>query len=195
MATATTPDGIDQFELARDINDAYRRARLNMIYYGRQLYWSQRWAIGVDCLIAVGTSATVASLGAMNTPTGRSVLMVLAVVAALLAVLKPVLALPDRIGRQAKLWSAYSGAFHALDRVTSDVRLHDEIRPEFRAAAVAAVEGCTSLSAFEDVNPSRKVIRWARAATEREIPADRLWWPAGSTFPAAASSVPASAAR
>ncbi len=175
--------GDDEFELATDINDAYRRTRMNVMYYGRRLATAQRWAARIDMAIAIGTSATIASLAVVHTPYGRVAFGVIVTAAAVLGAVKPAMKLPDKIARYGKLWAGYNAAYTALERATRDMRAHGAIRPEVRESASAAIDGYLVLASEEDPDPDVKLLKTCDDAVRIEIPKDRLWWPSDDEEP------------
>ena len=112
----------DSPELASDLGDAYRRSRMIALYYGCQLARAQRLTLWLDVSVAIGTSSTVATLGVWRSDTGHTFLSTVAGLATLVTVVRPILALSERVARYSKLWAEYNTVSAALERIVRDVR-------------------------------------------------------------------------
>lgn len=180
------PNQPDQYQLACDANDAYRRSRMNVKYYGCRLVSLQRRNRAMEIIIAVGTSGTVAALSLWNYPNGKTILGILAGAAAILSLAKPIIDLSSEIARCSKMWAAYNGLEATFERITRDMRINNDIRPEIASAIGTALDTYASLANNEDPNPDRKLLQRAKDEAAAELPKKHLWWPEGCDEPISA---------
>jgi hypothetical protein len=155
----------------------YRTARLNVKYYGRLLKRLQLYNLLMELAIAIGTSGTIASLAIWKRDAGELAITIVAAVATLLAVSKPVLNLARKIERASKLWTEYNNAFNSLRRVVADIKVHRDVRPEMRELFDVVIERLDQLSTEDDPSPDPKVVRKLEDEVREEIPESELWTP------------------
>src|SRR5438552_11426203 len=108
----------NQYAAVCDVYRLYRDLRLDTKYYGRRLQVIRRWSMGIEIAIAISTSATIGSLALLQ---GKLVLSIFALIAAVLAVLKPILDFPARTDRCSRLWSSYMLLFSSIGRLVRDI--------------------------------------------------------------------------
>jgi len=90
------------------VYDKLRSARLSVKYYCRRLEFFERWNFTLELiLLAAAPSSAVAALWFWDTAQGKLVWKYLGVVAALAALIKPLLALTKRIKEYESIISGY----------------------------------------------------------------------------------------
>lgn len=197
MTTETQKPAADQFDLACEVNDAYRRMQMNVKYYGRRLDAYERYNRWVEVVVAVGTSGSVASLGVWGTTWGKVLFGILLATASILSVAKPIWNLSGTISRLSKLWSSYNDLANALERVVRDMLVNHRLRPELLETVAVALDTHATLASAEDPAPDAELLRTVFDEVNRELPMDRLWWPADPSSTAsgelAAGTAPAPA--
>ena len=174
----------DQFEHASAINHAYRRARLNVKYYGCRLYDTQRLATAIDILIAAGALTALAVLSLWKSEGGKIAFAVVASGTSFLAIARLFLQLPEKMVRYGQLWSAYNSFALSLERTVRDMVLHHQIPPESAALAESTISAMRLMADKEDRHPDKWLLARCDKEVRREIPADRLWWPSAASSPA-----------
>jgi len=108
MTNVEGPLPQDEFAEVRSVYDTHRDVRMHMKYYGSRLASYQRRNLAMEVGIALGTSATLLALPIWNTGFGKVVIATLALIAAVLGVLKPILNWSKKIEHYSKLWAADS---------------------------------------------------------------------------------------
>ena len=177
MAKSIPPVEPVDLDFANQFHLVYRRARLNVIYYGRRLWWVQFADRVVGVAVGVGASAAVGSLAVWRTEIGRGTFLGLTATAIVLQAIRPVLNLSAAIARLSKMWTAYSGAFETLDRLHAELWIHDGRVASAEPQLLDVMARIGSVAASEDASPSGWLVRRAREETERQMPVDRLWAP------------------
>lgn len=90
------------------VYDRLRSARLNVKYYGRRLAAVERLNFAIELVLLItAPSSAIAGLWFWNTEIGRTAWQFLGVIAAIAAVLKPLLALPKKIKDYEGVLSGY----------------------------------------------------------------------------------------
>jgi hypothetical protein len=90
------------------VYDELRTARLNVKYYSRRLCSVERANLGLEIVLSVAApSSAIAGLGFWETVPGQILWKLFAVIAALAAVLKPLLNLSKRIKKYQSVLSGY----------------------------------------------------------------------------------------
>lgn len=90
-----------------DVYDEFRTARLNTLCYSRQLSTLTRINTTTEVLLAIFTSSTIASFWFWDTDIGQYSWQVFGVISAILAILKPILNLTDKIKKKSEIAAAY----------------------------------------------------------------------------------------
>jgi len=176
-------------EVLRDsveiIYDLYRKALFNRKYYGDRLAAFKKGNTILEIAIAIGTALGagglffgVGGLFFWEGPTGHSVWGVVALVAVMLAVIKPFLQLPSRIEAYSKMFASYSTMYADLGGIVSEIRAHRHLSPEMWKLYSDARLHDGWLSVDDDPRPSSKKLERYQDAVNQEIPDDRLWVPA-----------------
>ena len=162
----------DQYEAVCEIYNVHRILRMNALYYGNKLWWLQRWNLIFEIAIAVSTSATVGSLALM-----KSAVPYLAATAAILGVIKPILAIPARIERLSKLWADYISLSLETGRIVNRMQSCQCIEPGMAKAMEDVQNRYDELQKRDDPYPNTRLLMKQKKAVDREIPATGLWAP------------------
>ena len=169
----------DSFELAGQINDLYRRSRLNLKYYGNRQRYYQRVNLSLETAIAVGTSAAVASAFGSG-PAAHVCFYSFGIIAALATASKPVWNLTSTVARYAGLRNSYFGIHARIERLARQMvvektvpqsaeREYDQINSDFEA-----------IERNDDPDPDRRLSDQLNSEVLKELPVDRLFWPTTS---------------
>ena len=106
-----------------DVYDLRRTARLNVKYYSARLETLRRRAFLIDLALAIAApTSAVAGLWFWDTTGGQVAWRILAVIAAIFAVAKPLLKLVDAIGTLEEVVTGYRTLDHDLDSISIRIR-------------------------------------------------------------------------
>jgi hypothetical protein len=156
------------------ICDNYRLALFNALYCGKRQARASAGNLALEVLIAMLASA-VAGLTALKNPLVEPAwVSVLALLAAALAAIKPVLKLSDSAAKYAGQHGGYRDIYLSYQELVSFVQIerrvtllawreHEALSKRYRALAVSS-----------DPNPSAKVRAALQEQVERQIPVDTL---------------------
>jgi len=162
----------------KEFYDDYRTACLNRKYYGRRLAFTQRWALFVDILIAIGASSSFATLKIFSdTGIGKTILPYLAGTAAVIAIVKPFFAFDKKAENYAKLVADYSTQTAEMKRILGRIRIQSCLSTDLRAR-IETIQGVLDrLVCLDDAFPKRKLLISLQREVNDEIPANELFWP------------------
>lgn len=156
----------------------YRTALLNRKYYASRLTSYRRWNLTLEIALAIGTSGTIGAWAVWKDGNGKYVWTYVAGLAALLAVLKPLLALPKQIERYTKLFAGYSDLFYDLEQFSNEARINKTFNRDMLKSYNRALDRYRKLSTDDDPTPDEKLRRRCYEEVLNEIPASSLWIPA-----------------
>lgn len=174
----------NQFDLATEINDLYRRCRLNVKYYGANLDKQRKINLAVETVIAVGTSGAVAS-ASLSSGIGHAAFYFFGIIAAALTASKPAWDLPSKIGRYQSLKSTYALLHARIERIARDVRLNENLTDGNANEYNRIAEDFDAAELGDDAHPERKLLEKMLQEVNAELPTNRLFWPSQPTSPAA----------
>jgi len=156
----------------------YRTALLNRKYYACRLTLYRRWNLGLEIALAVGTSGTIGAWAVWKNGTGQYLWTFIAGAAAILALLKPILALPKQIERYTRLFSGYSDLFYDLEQLSNDARISRSLSKEMIKSYGRSLDRYRKLAGEDDAQPDQYLRRKCYEDVLKEIPASGLWVPA-----------------
>ena len=117
-----------------DVYGQYRTARFNAHYYEKRLTILKRWNFTIELFIALSVP-TIAGLWVWSTTIGSISWQLLTAVAAILAIVKPLLGLTNKIQGNSEVltkWRVLDGEFQKLTMSISQYRRYDEtMRDQF----------------------------------------------------------------
>jgi hypothetical protein len=164
--------------LLGDIYDLQCTSRMNAIYYGHRLGQLQREAFVLELFTAItATGSGVGAIAFWNSGFGSTLWQVLALLAALAAIIKPLRAPARRIEVFSRQQQAYHANFFALKKLARDLRQAGAVRPELREQFDACYDRHVQLSLEDEQTPDDLLRDVAQRAVARELPRDRFWWP------------------
>jgi hypothetical protein len=183
MLTESGDPGLGNLELRsnlRRVYDSFRTALFNRKYYACRLQRHRQANMWLECVLAIGTSGTVAGLSIWHGGVGKVVWAVFGGLVALTSVLKPVVGLPKSIERFSKLWTGHSRIYYDLEQVVSDIRAERQVTPQMLAALSDARNRHRELALDDDIKPVERLRRKYYAEVNNEIPASSLWYPSST---------------
>jgi hypothetical protein len=120
--------------LVWDVYDEYKTARLNVYYYEKRHNSLRRWNFGIEFFIALSVPS-VAGLWIWNTDIGNNIWKVVAILSALLAIIKPLIGLSSQIQQNMETltqWRLLHGEFEKLVTSISQYgKYSDTMRDQF----------------------------------------------------------------
>ncbi|MBO0950882.1 hypothetical protein [Fibrella forsythiae] len=168
---------VDLKEQLRNLYSDYRDALNNKKYYGCRLVQFRQWSMALDLILAIGTSSAVGGWLIWRDSVGQYVWTGLTGVAAVIAVLKPILKLSDQIERYSKLYAGHSTVFYDLDRVIKMVREHKAFNTEMVTIRNNAIDRRKELDPIDDPNPSKSLETKCFQEVNVQISTNMLWFP------------------
>jgi len=120
------------------VYDEYRTARLNIRYLEKQLKSLQRKNFWIEFLLAISASSSVAGLWLWENAIGGYAWKIIGLIAAFLAILKPIVKLTEKIQHKSEVLSTYRGLEHELHKIkiliTQYNKYDDSLKKQFLAA-------------------------------------------------------------
>lgn len=104
-----------------NVYNRLRTARLNVLYYTCLLKKREQLNFFIELVIAITTTSSVAALSLWSTDVGKQLWQFLAITAAFISVVKPLLNLPDSIKRFQSTVSGYSLLEYDLRQLTDQI--------------------------------------------------------------------------
>jgi len=163
-----------------DVYNEFRTARINVLCYSYQLKILTRINTTMEIFLAIFTSSTIASIWFWKTNIGQYAWQVFGILSAILAILKPILNLTDRIKKKSEIASAY----RELDQ--DFLRLKIMINQEKKYNKVSKKEFETLLkkkseiiSRYKDDGgpPCKRLINKCFKQVQNELPANNFYIP------------------
>jgi hypothetical protein len=161
------------------VYDRLCTARLNVKYYSARLDKYERWNFALEfVLLASAPSSAIAGLWFWNTNTGMLVWQGLSVIAAIAAVLKPLLGLTKRIKDYEISLSGYRGFEYDLMQIRTLIeqkqKYDQSLQNEFRKALEREK---TLVIKTPETREDRRLRRECHEEVLRELPPERFFVP------------------
>jgi hypothetical protein len=174
-----------QVERLYQIYDALRTVLLNKKYYAARLSRYQSYNLLMEIFIAVGaTGSGVAGFAVWQMNGGKFVWGVISGASIILAIVKPLLRLTERVEGYAKLYGEYTSAFERMKILVDDIQIERALSSSairlFQQLRTRVVE----LSKLGDPHQNRNLVRRLQSEVNMEIPVDSLWGGIDSETPA-----------
>jgi hypothetical protein len=164
------------YRSVRDLYDNYRTAYMNRKYYGYRLETIKRWNNAAEIMIAAGASTSIGGLFLGNKL--EVFWRVYSGLVALLAITKASLQFSKQIERYTKLFVGHGNTYHDLYLIVTEVNRTETFSSQMRKTYREALERLKQLASEGDPLPSQRLVRRCFDEVNREIPVERLWWPA-----------------
>jgi hypothetical protein len=166
-------------ELARlkEIYDVYRSARLNEKYYGYQTYILTRFNFGLEVFTAVFAASGIAGWAIWQYSAGAIVWQICSGIAALAAILKPIINLGPKIEKSSTLAASHRGDFLSLRRLCTQIKRERSITADINNRFETILEHHDKLAAEDPMFPNRRLITRFQNEVLAEIPIGSLWSP------------------
>jgi len=162
-----------------DVYDRYRSARLNVKYYTARLHRLVVTSKTFDIILAItAPSSAISGLFLFDTEIGAFAWKWLLVVSAVVAVLKPILILGNKIKKFEEYLTGYHSYFLDLDKLKLEISQKKNYNDEMRSSFMDILEKRKAL--FESTPDLREIKRLKkRLAVEvkKELPLDSFYIP------------------
>ncbi|HYN82292.1 MAG TPA: hypothetical protein VES88_12375 [Gemmatimonadaceae bacterium] len=163
-----------------DVYDLYRTARLNVKYYSCRVSTLQRQNFWIEfVLAATAAGSAIAGLTFWSAGVGRIIWQMLMIIAAVLAVAKPLLKLTDRIQTLAELVGKYRAVEYDLKKIEVAIRQRRKFEPDLREMFVATLDRMAEIAKEKngEFRVREKLRKKCRLEVEKELPASRFFIP------------------
>jgi hypothetical protein len=160
-----------------ELYDFYRTALMNAKYYGRKLQMLKRVALVIDIATALAASGAFAGLAVWKGDIGKNVFSLVLGLTAVLAAVRPVLQLPDKIGRCSKLSYGYMEVFYRIQILTAEIRAAGRVAPEHLQRVTDVMDRFRALELEGDAYQNPKRLLKYQDEVDVAIPVERLWLP------------------
>jgi hypothetical protein len=155
-------------------------SRMNAIYYAGRLARLQTHSFWMDlttAIVASGSGLAAVIQSSLPHEIGHSVWQALSLIAAAVAVIRPIYAPGKRIESLTRHKQGYEANFFALKALTSSIRQDTKITGDHRRRYTTCFERHVKLSLEDEAEPDHKRLEVARKLAEDEFPPTRFWWP------------------
>ena len=196
MSHASWPDA--DIALLKEVYELQCTSRMNAIYYGSRLDALQKEAFLMEVTSAITASGSgVAALTLWNQGAGQLAWQGLALLAAIVAVVKPLRAPGKRIEVFTRQQQGYHGNFFAMKKLAFSIRQAGAITDDHRKRFDTVYDRHVQLNTEDESSPHEDLRRQAQEAVRKELPGAEFWWPRSPPLPAltdARSETPAALA-
>jgi hypothetical protein len=167
-------------ERLKSLYDDMRTALLNRKYYGCRLVVVKRRVLRLDVVVAIGSSSTVAGWAIWKGEIGSWWWGLIAGLAAVVAVVRPILQLGSEVERCSRLFTNFGDVYFDLKRIAEDSRGAGRFGENEVLRYTRSVERMKALSTDDDPDPDRALLTRLYVEVDKEHPASTLWMPAGN---------------
>ena len=162
-----------------DVYDLYRDSRLSVLYYSERLNWYKSLNSFIEIVLAVTTSSSaVAVLWLWNTPLGEDVWKYVLVVSAVLAVIKPVIKLTEKVRQYEEVLTGYRGLENDLKIIVVQINQSKKYGTFHRAKLLEVLTRQGELiKKSPEARPEKKLHDKCQLQVMKELPAEHFFVP------------------
>jgi len=173
-------------ELPRDINhpvwdvyDLYRDARFSVLYYSEKLNRFKGWNFFIEIVLAITTSSSaVAALWLWNTSFGKEIWKYVLVLSALLAVIKPIIKLTEKVQQYEEVLTGYRGLENDLKIIVVQINQSKKYGTPHKTKLLEALARQGELvKKSPETKPEKKLQVKCRAQVMKALPAEHFFVP------------------
>jgi len=158
-----------------DLYDEYRTARLNVYYYEKTLSKLQRWNFWIELVIALSVPS-IAGLWFFETTIGGIAWKTLAALAAILAIVKPLVKLSDKIQQNDEVLTKWRVLHGELQKLVISISQHRKYDEKMREQFLRLLETKTTIKEpSEAANKKLKAICFEQV--NKALPSDSFFVP------------------
>jgi len=168
----------------KEINNLYRTALMNRKYYAHRLITYNRWNKALEIVVAVGSSAAIASWGIWKlTSASGAVWGVISALGALLAIVKPILQLPKEIERYSKRHMGYCSLYYDLEEIIKSMQRTKTLTPSNWKTFEHLSRRNGDLGIKDELKSNEKLLKESWEKVMQELPKGSLWLPLSKPKP------------
>ena len=161
-----------------DVYDQYRTARLNVYYRESQLSRLQSRNFYIELVLALSTSSVVAGLWLWEAAIGGIIWKALATLAAILAVVKPLVKLSDQIQQKSKVLANWRLLDAGLEQLTLSVSQYRKYDDAMRSRFFTLMETKSTIIKEEPAEGIDQTLRKrCQEQVNQELPMDSFFIP------------------
>jgi hypothetical protein len=190
-STVPSPWPDADIALLKEIYELQCTSRMNAIYYGARLGALQKEAFFMEVVTAITASGSgVATLTVWDQPGWRNLWVGLAVVAAVVAVVKPLRAPGKRIEVFTRQQQGYQANYFALKKLAFLIRQGGGVTDDHRKRFDTIYDRHVQLNTEDESTPDENLRREAQEGVKKELPPTGFWWPSAPPRPAITDARP-----
>ena len=162
-----------------DLYDLYRDVRFSVLYYAEKLSkYKLQNSIFEIVLAATTSTSAIAILWLWETQLGQEIWKYILVASALIATIKPVIKLTEKIQKYEKTLTGYRTLYKDLTLIINQVKQSEEYAPvhKNKFVEVSTKEGELAMDSPEIVF-NEKIEERCKKQVEIELPSDRFFIP------------------
>ncbi len=160
-----------------EIYKIYRKALLNRKYYGHRLSSVKMWNNMFDVTVAVGMSSAIGAWFVWQSGYGKIAWEILAGMATLTALIKPILHFPQLIEKSSKLFTGHGDIFYDLERIIQKTIKDAKYTEELDLSFQEIFDRFKRLALDDDPKPKKKLLQKCYDEVNKEIPPSSLYIP------------------
>lgn len=162
-----------------DVYDLYRDARLSVLYYSEKLNRYKGLNSFIEIVLAITTSSSaVAVLWLWNTPLGQDIWKYALVVSAVLAVIKPVIKLTEKVQQYEEVLTGYRGLENDLKIIVVQINQSKKYGTLHRTKLLEALTRQGELlKKSPEAKPEKKLRDKCQLQVTKELPAEHFFVP------------------
>lgn len=158
--------------------DEYRTARLNIKYLQCQLKILKRYNSIIECIIALTASSSVAGLWFWNSVLGGYIWKIIGSITAVLAVIKPLLKLPEKTSKTEELLVGYKALHFDLENLVYLIKQRQIYDDSLQTQFLQVLERKKELTQKNnDPVINRKLSKKCFEQVNTELPANQFYVP------------------
>jgi hypothetical protein len=162
-----------------DIYDLYRDSRFSVLYYSEKLNWYKGLNSFIEIVLAITTSSSaVAALWLWNTSLGQEIWKYVLVVSAILAIIKPVIRLTEKVQQYEEVLTGYRSLENDLKIIVIQIKQSKKYGTPHRTKLMEALLRQGELQKKNpEAKPEKKLQDRCRQQVAEELPAEHFFIP------------------
>jgi hypothetical protein len=167
-----------QFNPVWTVYNELRTARLNVKYLQHQIGKLKRVNLGYEIFLALATSAAVAGFSFWQLGLGKTIWTTVGWLAAILAVLKPILKLPEDFQRKQELLASYMILDHDLNTIRTEIQFRHKYDEMLKSQFTRALQRKAELLQKDTASSINERLRnYCYEEVLRELPTNSFYIP------------------
>jgi hypothetical protein len=161
-----------------DVYNDYRTARLNVKYLSIIIGTYENYDFYMALAIAIfAPSSAIAGLGFWNTVIGSYLWKIFIVISSVIALVKPMLKLPEKVKKLQDQLRGYRILENDLKIITIGINQEKQFSQDLRKKFQESLDRLRDLSQKDEVKEDRKLIRKCFEEVKKELPSSSFYIP------------------